>query len=83
MTYLSSDEIHVGAVLWARARGYWREVRVVAKGRRGITVAYLVRATHSASASTKRQDIPWHRLRADRPSGHYGIIDVPAPEASA
>lgn len=76
----SLEEIQPGDVLWAYARGWWRQVRVVAKGRRRATVAYTLRATIPAAASLKRQDLPLERFRRDRPPGHYGIVDVPAPD---
>ena len=78
---LSLEEIEPGDVLWAYARGYWRQVRVVGKVRRRATVAYTIRATSSASASVKVQDLPLERFRRDRPIGHYGIVDAPAPAA--
>lgn len=65
------------------SRGYWRQVRVVGKVRRRATVAYHIRATSSASASVKVQDLPLERFRRDRPIGHYGIVDAPAPERRA
>jgi hypothetical protein len=75
----SLDQVEIGDVLWARARGYWRRVRVVGKTRRTATVAYTIHATSRASASTKVQDLAPGRLRHDRPVGHYGIVDAPAP----
>lgn len=77
----SIDEIALGDVLWAYARNYWRQVRVVAKARRVVTVAYTIRATSTASASLKRQDLSLskNRLRLDRPPGRAGVLDVPAP----
>jgi hypothetical protein len=75
MTRVTSlDEIEPGDVLWAYARGYWRQVRVVGKRRKTATVAYTIRATSSASASTKVRD---------RPVGYYRIVDAPAPERQA
>lgn len=76
----SLEQIEPGDVLWAYARGYWRQVRVVGKRRKTATVAYVVRATHAASASVKVQDLAANRFRRDRPVGHYGILDAPAPE---
>jgi hypothetical protein len=81
MNYFRSlDDVSVGDVLWAYARGYWRQVRVVGKRRKTATVAYVIRATHATSASVKVQDLPTNRFRRDRPVGHYGILDAPAPE---
>ena len=79
----SIDEVTVGAVLWAYARGYWRQVRVMGKRRRTVTVAYYVQATRSASPSIRYQDLPAHRLRTDRPNGSYGVVDVTPPAAPA
>lgn len=77
------EEIEPGDVLWAYARGYWRQVRVVGKSRRTATVAYTIRATSAASTSIKVQDLPANRFRRDRPVGYYGIVDAPAPAARA
>jgi hypothetical protein len=76
---ISLEEIEPGDVLWARARGYWRQVRVVGKTRKTATVAYTIHSTSRASASTKVQDLVPGRLRRDRPVGYYGIVDAPAP----
>lgn len=76
----SLDQIEPGDVLWAYARGYWRQVRVVGKRRRTATVAYVIRATRAASASVKVQDLAADRFRRDRPLGHYGILDAAPPE---
>jgi hypothetical protein len=78
----SLEEIEPGDVLWAHARGYWRQVRVLGLMRRTARVAYFIKATSSASASVKLQDLPAARLRRDRPIGHYGILDAPAPESN-
>lgn len=75
----SLEEIEPGDVLWARARGYWRQVRVLGKTRKTATVAYTIHATSRAAASTKVQDLVPGRLRRDRPVGYYGIVDAPAP----
>lgn len=75
----SLEQVGPGDVLWAYARGYWRQVRVVTKTRKTATVSYVIRATSSASASIKIQDLKPERLRWDRPAGHYGILDAPAP----
>jgi hypothetical protein len=77
---MSLEEIEPGDVLWAHARGYWRQVRVLGTGRRTATVAYVIRATQAASASVKVQDLDVNRLRRDRPLGHYGVLDAPAPK---
>lgn len=76
----SLDQIEAGDVLWAYARGYWRQVRVVGKRHRTATVAYVIRATRAASASVKVQDLAADRFRRDRPPGHYGILDAAPPE---
>lgn len=76
---LAPSDVQPGAVLWARTRGYWRQVRVIGMGRRLVRVQYYIRATSRASASLKVQDIPASRLRLGRPIGHYGIVDAPAP----
>ena len=79
----SLEEIEPGDALWAYARGYWRQVRVLGKSRKTARVAYTIRATSTASASTKVQDLPANRFRRDRPVGYYGIVDAPAPERTA
>ena len=80
MIRVALEQLEPGDVLWAYARGYWRQVRVVGRHNRKATVAYVIRATQSASASVKVQDLPANRFRRDRPLGHYGILDAPAPE---
>lgn len=80
MTRVTSvDELEPGSVLWAYARGYWRQVRVVARVRTRARVTYMVRATSRGSASLTTQDLPASRFRRDRPIGVYGVLDVPPP----
>jgi hypothetical protein len=79
----SIEDIQVGDVFWCYARGYWRQVRVLQQKRTTVRVAYLIQTTRSATPSIRVQDLPLHRFRLDRPPGHYGILDVPAPRAEA
>jgi hypothetical protein len=67
-------EIQAGAVVWAQARGYWRQVRVVAVGRRRVRVAYYVRGPRLVE-----QTLPWRELRLEPPTQIYGVVDTPAP----
>ena len=78
----SLDEVTPGDVFWAYARGRWRLVRVVAKARTRVTVAYTV----DAGRGTRRlvgQVLQLNKLRWDRPAKGLGVIDAPAPERRA
>jgi hypothetical protein len=78
----SLAELALGASAWAYARGYWRQVRVVAKNRTTVRVAYYIQATRAATATVRVQDLPLHRFRQDPPPGNYGIVRTPAPAPS-
>ena len=81
MTRVTSvDELEPGSVLWAYARGYWRQVRVVARARTRARVTYMLYANRpGGSARLTTQDLPASRFRRDRPIGVYGVLDVPPP----
>lgn len=71
----SIDQVEVGAVVWAYARHYWREVRVVAKARTLVTVAYWI---HDGGSLVKQRLQVWN-LRYERPQRLNGSITTPAP----
>lgn len=71
-------EVEVGAVVWAYARHYWRQVRVIAKGRTRVTVAYWIHE----GGSLVRQGLSIWNLRPERPSSRHGVVSVPAPTTS-
>jgi hypothetical protein len=68
------SEIQAGAVVWANARGYWRQVRVVAVSRRRVRVAYYVRGPRLVEQSLEPA-----KLRLEQPRVLYGLVDTPAP----
>lgn len=73
---LTITDVTVGLVVWAYARHYWRQVRIVAKARTRVTVAYHL----SQSGRLVRQDLHVWNLRIERPSGRYtGVLSVPPP----
>jgi hypothetical protein len=71
-----TTEIQAGAVVWAQARGYWRQVRViwVHAYRPKVRVAYYVRGPRLVE-----QSLELGKLRLELPKVLYGVVDTPAP----
>lgn len=82
------DQVAVGGIVWAYARGWWREARVVAVGSApgGVVVRGVVRVAfrlgvHSAWR-LREQALPLSKIRLERPQAFRVIANVPAPELS-
>jgi hypothetical protein len=72
-------DVVVGQAVWAYCRHYWREVRIVGKGRSRVVVAYRL----SVGGRLVRQDLALWNLRLEKPvvrNRYDAVLAVAAPE---
>jgi hypothetical protein len=75
------QQVPVGGVVWALARGYWRESRVLATSgtpeRPKVWVAFRLGAT--SAWRRREQELPLSKIRLEKPPTR-ALSGVPAPE---
>lgn len=85
------DQLTVGATVWAFARGWWREARVLTisaprgtTAGRGVRSAVLVayRLGRLTTSRLREQALPLSRIRLEEPpAGVFRVLrNAPAPE---
>ena len=70
----SIDEIAIGEVVWAYARGAWRKSVVLAKARTRVAVMYFIRGLR-----LRHSVLPPSALRRESP-GRGPVVTTPAPD---